>query len=397
IYLTPTVGVSGDEIFGEEHQLAFMVDATSMYHDNVLDAETGISTFDVTNLPEGCMLNLTLVNTDTDMYVSVPDDSVTEGKIAVNFTNGAGGTFVLNVSGEVAFTDGNTLKFKGSSPLAIDQSANYGYLEYSVESRGINESADFLSGFYHQSTWDDSMTFTFSASQAPHYLALGGNAFVEIYVGSEELLNGEAFDIANTNLPFSFKIEYLDRENQTLVPVVIDNNNRAGATGYITFIQNYDTGLYDVSFNMFLNNGDITVSGYYSGELNPRNVIYSNANEGPIAYVRSATLDLSGDPCVLYLSSTRGSEAGPDQYDIKCEVSRSEWKYDYLLSFSGSDAAITWDDVRYDSASTTSTVIGGNWKVSTPAPFGSSFVAECQTTLFGMGCAYYYGEVNIIQ
>ncbi|MDE6778873.1 MAG: hypothetical protein K2J51_05350, partial [Alistipes sp.] len=104
-----------------------------------------------------------------------------------------------------------------------------------------------------------------------------------------------------------------------------------------------------------------------------------------------------GDPCGLYMSSTRGSEAVTDQYDIKCEVSRSEWKYDYLLSFSGSDAAITWDDVRYDSASTTSTVIGGNWKVSTPAAFGSSFVAECQTTLFGMGNAYYYGEVNIIQ
>lgn len=396
ISLTPTVGVSGDEIFGEEHQFAFMVDATSMYAETILDMETGISTFDVCNLPEGCMFNVTVVN--NDMYISVPDESVTEGKVAMNFTNGTDGGYVLNLSGDIAFSDGNTLKFSCSSPLVMNQEDEpNGFLEYSVESRGINESASFLSGFYHQSTWDDSSIYTFSVSQAPSYLALGGNAFVEIYVGSEDLLNGEAFDVATTNLPFSFKIEYLDRENQTLVPVTVDNDHRAGASGYITFTPNYDTGLYDVSFNLFLNNGDITVSGNYAGEMSQRNIVYSNANEGPVAVLRSATLDLSSDPCVLYLSSSRGVEAGPNQYDIKCEVSAAEWKYDFLLSFSGSDSAITWDDVRYDKDSTTDKVIGGNWKVSTPVAAGSSYVAECQTTLFGMGNAYYYGEINIIK
>lgn len=393
--LTPTAGLVGDEVYMEDHQLAFMVNAASMYEDTVFDMETGVSTFDVRNLPDGCMLNLTVSN-GSDLYLSVPDDSVSEGEVAVSFANGDDGGFVINVAGNVAFNDGNVLKFNCSSPLIMAQATGHGFLDYYVESRGISESATFLSGFYHQSTWDEGMTFTYSVSETPTYLGLGGNAFVEIYVGSEELLNGEAFDVATTNLPFSFQIEYLDRENQTLVPVKIDNANRAGASGYITFVQNVETGLYDSSFNLFLNNGDITVSGNYAGELSPRNVIYSTANEGPVAYVRSATLDLSADPCVLYLSSARGT-AGPDQFDIKCEVPAAQWRYDFLLSFSGSDAAITWDDVRYDSKSTTDKVIGGNWKVSTPVTVGGSVIAECQTTLFGMGSAYYYGEMNIIQ
>lgn len=396
-YAAPAKGMDFEEIMMSEHMLGFMVDATSMYDDAIMDMETGVATFDVTNLPEGCELQMMLVNSGEDLMVGVPDDSVSEGTITVYFTEDAGG-YVFNFAGNIVLKDGNVLKMSCVAPLVMDSGEEtLGELEYVVDSRGIAESGNFRSAFYHQSTWDEGMTFTYSVSEVHHYNDLGNNAFVEIYVGSDELLNGESFNVATTNLPFSFKIEYLDRENGTTVPVVIDNDNRAGASGYITFTQNYDTGLYNAYFNLFLNDGDITVNGYFKGEMQPRNTVYAK-NEGTVAMLRSATLDTTGNPCVLYLSSKRGT-AGPDQYDIKCEVPAGEWRYDYFMAFGGNSSAITWiDGVRYDkSSSSTTPVYGGNWRVTAPEAVNGIYVAECRTTLFGMGQAHYYGEINVIQ
>ncbi|MDE5800558.1 MAG: hypothetical protein K2H74_06000, partial [Paramuribaculum sp.] len=247
-------------------------------------------------------------------------------------------------------------------------------IEYTVESRDIAESNTFRSAFYYKNSWNDGWTFTFSVSGIGTYQQLGSNAYIEIYAGAEQLLNGEAFNVATTPYPFSFKIEYLDRQNGTTVPVTIDNSNRKGAAGYITLTKN-DQGLYDAHFNVTLNSGDITVSGYYVGEMQPRNTIYNNA-DGVVAPLRSATLDLSSNPRILYLSTKPGT-AGPDQYDIKGEVPAEEWRYGKFMAFSGQGSAITWiDGVTYSKQATPG--IGGNWRVMQPTALpGNIYVAEC--------------------
>lgn len=278
-------------------------------------------------------------------------------------------------------------------PTRVEGSA----IEYTVQSREISESNIFRSAFYYKNDWNDGWTFTLSVSGIGSYLELGGNAYVEIYVGAEQLLNGEAFNVATTPYPFSFKIEYLDRQNAATVPVTIDNSNRKGASGYITLTKN-PQGLYDIHFNVSLNSGDINVGGYYIGDMQPRNTIYTSS-DGVISTLRSATLDLSGNNRILYLSTKPGT-AGPDQYDIKGEVPAEEWRYGKFMAFSGQGSAITWiDGVCYSKDTTPG--IGGNWRVMQPTALpGGTYVSECTAMLFGgtgTFYAYYYGEIKVIK
>lgn len=273
------------------------------------------------------------------------------------------------------------------------------YYEYSVKSSDIAKSGELKRGFYLRDTWDGGWTFTYSASSVNSYIQVGNSTFIEISIGSDELLDGQPFDVATTQYPFSFKLEYLDIAQGDLIPVTIDNAHRAGASGHITMRQN-SRGLYDAEFDLTLESGDITVSGYFTDVLQPRNTVY-NGGDGPAAVLRSATLDISGDPCVLYLSSDKNA-AGKDNYDIRCEVPASEWRYGKFMAFSGQGSSVTWTDgVCYNSESSkTTSIFGGNWIVHEPTPLpDGSYLAECSTMLFGSpSCyAYYYGVIKIVE
>lgn len=271
-------------------------------------------------------------------------------------------------------------------------------LKYEVVKSGISETADFNSVFYCKDSWDEGWTFTYSVSTARSYNMLGNNAYLEIYVGSGALLNGEPFDVAETEYPFSFRLNYLDRSIGNLVPAEISNTDRGGASGHITLTPN-GAGLYDMEFDVVLKDGEITASGSYAGYMQPANMACTDT-EGNITAIRSATLDISGDPCVLYMSAKNG-EAGPQQYDIMCTVPANEWKYNKFMAFSGQGSSVTWlDGICYDSNSSSTSIFGGNWKVTDPVAISDNrFVAACMTSLYGRSCcyAYYYGIVEIIK
>ncbi len=397
-YAAPEEGLELDDIMMSEHRLGFMIDEAGLTDGSVLDTESGRPVFDVKNLPDGCELQMTLVNSTENLRISVPGNSVTEGILTVYLTETAGSR-TLYAAGNISLSDGKVLKMSCVSPFATEKpdKDSYGKIEYSVKSRNISESASFKCGFHHRNTWDSGIAVTYSVSNVHNYIQLGSNTFVEIYAGSEQLLNGKPFDVARTSHPFSFMIEYLDLGKETTVPVKIDNNNRAGASGTISFKKN-ENGLYDATFDLELDYGDITISGTYTGETQPRNIIYTN-KEGKIDEVRSATLDVTGDPCILYMSAKNGT-AGPDQYDIKCEVPANEWRYGIYMAFSGQNSAVTWiDGFRYDrSTSDTSPIFGGNWRVLDPVAIKDGYASECRTTLYGNNScfAYYYGEIKLI-
>lgn len=273
------------------------------------------------------------------------------------------------------------------------------YFEYEVKSSNISKSGSFGCGFYLNNTWDDGRTFTYSVADINSYIQLDTRSFIEIYVGSAQLLNGESFNVAETEYPFSFKLAYLDISKGDIVSVVVDNNNRDGASGLITLKQN-SKGYYNAQFDLVINSGDVTVSGYFADAMRSRNMIYSG-EEDKFIPINSATLDISADPCVLYLSGADG-EAGPDNYDIKGEVPAKEWRFDRFMSFSGFDAAVNWiDGIRYDvNSSKTTPIIGGNWKVTEPVSIpDGGYVSQCTVMLFGpvSNYAYYYGEIKLIE
>lgn len=273
--------------------------------------------------------------------------------------------------------------------------------EYSVNSKDLKNSGEFLSGFFHKNTWDEGCTFNFSVSELKHFLQLGNSMNIEIYAGSKELYNGKEFNVAETELPFSFMLQYVDVSIGSTVDVVIDNNNRAGAEGTIALIPNA-RGSYDAVFDITMNSRDVSVKGYYAGEYKSRNTVYTT-DEGTIATVKGATLDISGDPCVLYLTTTnKEGEAGPDNYDIKGEVAAEEWAFNKFMAFSGQGSSVEWlDGIKYNSATAAETgFFGGNWRVMnvTTTPEGGK-VAECSVMLFGntVRDLYYYGDIKIIE
>ncbi len=271
-------------------------------------------------------------------------------------------------------------------------------LEFSAPGSDLS-SKTFGSAFYLKNTWDEGWTFSFSVSNTKTYINIGNNTYVEIYAGSKNLLNGEPFDVAETEYPFSFKIEYLDYNIGNLVTEMIDNNNREGASGTITLTPN-GQGLYVAQFDLTLNSGDFIVSGYYAEDMKSRNMVYVSG-EGDIAELRSATIDTSSNPCILYLSAKDGT-AGPEQYDIMCEVPAAEWRFGKFMAFSGQDSKITWTDgVCYNKNNTqTTSIFGGNWRVLQPTPIADGgYVSECTTMLFGAKeCfAYYYGVIKLIE
>lgn len=273
------------------------------------------------------------------------------------------------------------------------------YYEYSVKSKDISNSGTFGGGIFYKNFWDEGMTFNYSVSDISCIQQLGNSMNIELYVGDKQLYNGQAFDVASTELPFSFKFQYVDMSIANTVDVVIDNDHREGASGTITVLRNANGG-YDVMFDVTMESGDITVEGYYAGELKPRNIIYQKES-GIVAEIKSATLDLSGDKCILYLSTNEG-EAGPDNFAIKGEVPADEWTYSKYMAFSGQGSKITWiDGETYDSStSNTTPVFGGNWRVMTPFEVeGGVQVAECTSTLFSsnMGYAYYLGAIKVIE
>ncbi|MDE6338323.1 MAG: hypothetical protein K2K97_00870 [Muribaculaceae bacterium] len=279
-----------------------------------------------------------------------------------------------------------------------DEERGGGFIDYTIASRDIVESGTLGCGFYCKNTWDSGWTFTYSVSKAVAYNQLGNNALIEIYVGAVELLNGEPFDVSETQYPFSVRFEYLDRSIANLVPVEINNKDREGAEGTIKFKRN-SKGLYDVTFDLSFDNGDITVAGYYADALQPRNTIYEGG-VGDIEILRSATLDTSSDPIVLYLS-TKNGVAGPDQFDIKGEVPAVEWRYDRLMAFGGQDSSITWINGETYSRKTsqTSSVFGGNWGVFDVETIGEDKVGACKLMLFSTSnsFAYYYGKITVIE
>lgn len=272
--------------------------------------------------------------------------------------------------------------------------------EYSVKSKGISKSGTFEGAFFYKNFWDEGMTFNYSVSDIKSMQQLGNSMNIELYVGNQQLYNGQAFDVAQTDLPFSFKFQYVDMTIGNTVDVVIDNDHRQGASGTITVMRN-ENGGYDAIFDVTMESGDVTVEGYYAGNLQPRNTIYQSDSE-KTAEIKSATLDLSGETCVLYLA-INNKEAGPNNYAVKGEVSKDEWKYDKYMAFSGQGSKITWTDrVTYDSTTTSTTsVFGGNWRVMTPFEVaGGQQVAECTVTLFGsnkMCYAYYLGAIKVIE
>ncbi|MDE5785772.1 MAG: hypothetical protein K2H98_04490 [Duncaniella sp.] len=271
------------------------------------------------------------------------------------------------------------------------------YYEYAVKSRDISGTDDFGKGFYLRY---DGWTFTYSASSSIcSYIQVGNNNYVEIHVNADELMDGKPFNVAETEYPFSFTFVCIDRKTGETITSVIDNNNRAGASGTIT-IKPTVFGLYDAQFDLSFESGDVTVKGYYAAELQPRNMVYTGG-VGNLAELRSATLDISGDPCVLYLSSQDG-QAGPDRYDMKCSVPANEWRFNYFMAFGGQNSSVTWTDgIVYNKETIEGTsVFGGNWKVLPPAELpGGEYATECTAMLFGssVSYAYYYGTVNIIK
>ncbi|MDE6648298.1 MAG: hypothetical protein K2K45_00010 [Muribaculaceae bacterium] len=271
--------------------------------------------------------------------------------------------------------------------------------EYVVKDLDLNKSGSFSSGFFFKNTWDEGCTFNFSVSELNHYMQLGNSMNIELYLGSKELYSGKEFNVAETELPFSFKFQYVNASLGNTVDAVISNNSREGAEGTISVIPNA-RGSYDVVFDVTLNSGNESVKGYYAGEYKPRNTIYSST-EGTTGTVKGATLDLTGDTCVLYLT-TKDGEAGPDNYDVKGEVPVEEWIYGKFMSFSGQGSTVEWSDgVVCNSASVSETgFFGGNWRVMEPVttPAGST-VAECSSMLFGNSVRYlyYYGEIKIIE
>lgn len=271
--------------------------------------------------------------------------------------------------------------------------------EYTVKSKDISKSGVFGGGFYYKNFWDEGITLNYSVSEVKYFQQIGSSMNIEIYAGAKELYDGQEFDVAETDLPFSFKFEYVDLSIADTVEIIIDNENRQGASGTIALKRNAK-GSYDAIFDLTLESGDVTVKGYYAGNLQERNKIYTTSG-GNVATLKSATLDLRGDTCVLYLS-TKDEEAGPDNYDVKGEVSATEWKYGVYMAFSGQDSKVTWiDGVTYGRSTTDTTpVFGGNWRVMTPIVVeGDKKVAECSATLFGeeVGNAYYLGEIKVIE
>lgn len=271
--------------------------------------------------------------------------------------------------------------------------------EYAVKSKNYSGSGEFVDGFCFKNSWDEGMTFNYSISPVNCFQQLGNNMNIELYVGSKQLYDGKPFDVAETDLPFSFKLQYVDYSKGSLVDVVIDNNNRKGASGTITVTRNVN-GEYDAEFDISMLSGDVTVKGYYAGELKKRNAIYTTG-EGILGEIKSATLDLSGDTCVMYLSAEEG-EAGPDNYDIKGEVSKEEWRYGKFMAFSGMGSKVTWlDGMVIDSTSSETTgFFGGNWRVMNPTVTSDgSKVAECSVMLFGPETryVYYWGFVKVIE
>lgn len=270
--------------------------------------------------------------------------------------------------------------------------------EYSVKSKGLNKSGSFGSAFFFKNTWDEGCTFNFAVAHLDQYLQLGGSMNIELYAGAQELYNGTEFNVAETDLPFSFKLQYVDVSIGDTVDVLIDNNNREGAEGTITIIPN-NRGSYDAIFDVTMNSGDVTVKGYYAGEYKDRNTIYST-KEGNLAIVKGATLDTMANPCVLYFT-TNDEEAGPDNYAVKCEVPAEEWRFGKYMAFSGQGSSIEWlDGITYSKETAAETgYAGGNWRVMTPesTPSGS-YVAECSSMLFGNPTLYlyYYGIIKII-
>ena len=271
--------------------------------------------------------------------------------------------------------------------------------EYSVANKDLYKSGEFGGGFYYKNFWDEGITLNYSVSDVKYFQQIGNSMNIEIYAGAKELYDGKEFDVAETDYPFSFKFEYVDMSIGNTVAVTIDNENREGASGTITLTPNAK-GSYDAIFDLALESGDITVNGYYAGELQDRNKIYTTS-EGTLGTVRSATLDLTGDTYILYLSTKEG-EAGPDNYDIKGKVSAEEWQYGMFMAFSGWGSSVTWiDGITYDKASSaTTSIFGGNWRVMPPITVeGDKKVAECSVTLFGSDVrnAYYLGEIKIIE
>ncbi len=386
-----------DDILDDDKAFFVTIDEMSLYNPSVTDPVTGKYVFDLTASLD---TELEMFLIDGGNYLGFPDDPVSKGTITIYFTDNTDGSRNMHAEGDIVFADGKTLKFSMESQLVEENNEEerptYGQMKYYVQSREIYESGTFSSGFLYQNTWDEGMTFTYSLSPVKNYVDLGGNALVEIYIGSKQLLNGKPFDVAKTQYPFSFKMEYLDLEQSATVPVYIDNNSRVGASGSITFKWN-DKGYYDTEFDVTLNNGDINTKGSWSGMPGPVNVVYED-KAGTVATLRSATLDISGDPCLLYLSSEEGI-AGPDKYDIMGEVPAVEWRYNYYMAFGSSFSAVTWiDGVRYDRSTADITpVIGGNWRVTTPKAIPGGIISECKVMLFGLGNAYYYGEIKVIE
>ncbi len=270
--------------------------------------------------------------------------------------------------------------------------------EYSVSSLNLERSGAFGSAFFYKNTWDDGCTFTLSSTAVKSYLQLGNSMCIELYVGDKELYNGNEFNVAETTLPFSFKFQYVDMSIGDLVTVVVDNNNHEGAQGTIALVPNL-RGSYDAVFDLTMKSGDITLKGYYAGNYMPRNTIYSAA-DGILGTVQGATLDTSANPCVLYLTTNDG-EAGPDNYDVKCEVPAVEWSYGRFMSFSGQDSSVEWiDGVTYSKATEAQTgYYGGNWRVMEPVETPSgNLVTECGIMLYGSPALYlyYYGEIKTI-
>lgn len=272
--------------------------------------------------------------------------------------------------------------------------------EYSVKSIGLQNSGSFLSGFFHKNSWDEGCTFNYSVSELNHYLQLGNSMNIELYVGSKELYNGKEFNVAETELPFSFMLQYVDRSIGSTVDVVIDNNNREEAEGTIALIPN-NRGSYDAVFDVTMKSGDVSVKGYYAGEYKSRNTVYTT-DEGTIATVKGATLDISADPCVLYLITNKEGEAGPDNYDVKGEVPAEEWAYNKFMAFSGQGSSVEWlDGIKHNISTKEETgFFGGNWRVMNvvSTPEGGN-VAECTVMLFGntVRYLYYYGDIKIIE
>lgn len=333
---------------------------------------------------------------NADFLIDADSKPITEGVLSSSLESD-------DMTVKCEFTTASNIKYslylKGAYKKNNPDALSGSILDYTIASQGIYDTKLFQSGFYLKNTWSGGWIFSYSVSDLTSYMNIGNNTYVEIYVGADELLNGEPFDVATTEYPFSVKFEYLDIKAADLVPYYIDNDNREGASGTITFTQN-SRGFYDVEFDVAMNNDDVIISGYYAEPLKPRNMIYNGA-EGEYGIIRSATLDTSGNPVVLYLSTQPGT-AGPEQYDIMGQVPAKEWVLGKFMAFSGNSSKITWTNgVCYDqSTSQTTNIFGGNWRVMQPVPLpDGDYLAECTAMLFGQKnyFAYYYGVLKIIE